>query len=294
MKFKAINTKKDFFIFYFSQVFLKRVLSKSSIDPNSKFYIYNFSRIFKVKKGLINQKVIDNDSKTRLLNGRDLIRYKDYSFIYNYFEKIDRQKINHILEITNSKLNNYYKFLTNTLGKSELSQEIIISFIQSPLNKAYTTPDAFTSKILTNRLFLGYDNHISLDNKEKINYYILVIFHEFTHIFINNNLRFQKVLKNIWEKDYKYISASRFRFGLEEILVSALIFPIYGAGIGIPILKYKENQTGRNELIKSRSYFKLLYEFLNKLKSSKSKNKLEKYLPILIKKLVKGGMFANK
>lgn len=293
MKFKAINTKKDFFIFYLSQVFLKRPLSKSSVDPNSKFYIYDFTKIFKVKKSLINHKVIDNESKTKLLNGKDLIEYKEYDFIYNYFEKIDRKKINHILDIANSKLNYYFKFLIKTIGKSDLDKEVIVSFIQSPLDKAYTSPDAFTSKVLKNKLFLGYDNNLSLNDKEKVNYYILVIFHEFTHIFINNNLRFHKVLKDIWEKDYKHIPANQFRLGLEEIIVSAFVFPIYGAGVGISILKYKENKEGQAELIKNRSYFKLLYEFLNKLNNSKSKNKLEKYLPILIKKLIDGGMFAK-
>lgn len=292
MKFIYSNTKEDFFIFYLSQVFLKKT-NPVSLNPKSKYYIYNFTKVFNIDKDKIRSLFLDSKTKIQLFKKENLANFKDYNFIYDFYKKIDKEKMDFIINLVNSKLENFIKYLESIFGKSDLREIIEIAFIQQPLKGAFVSPDAFTVKALENKIFFGFDDNLSFNDKEKMNYYTLVIFHELTHLFINHNSRFQMLLKEIWQAKFKYINVTRFRIDLEEVLVCSLVYPFYASGFALSALGFKENQKGKAELFANRTYFNNLYNFLNKLQNNKSKDKFKDYLLDLVETLVKGDSFKN-
>lgn len=285
MQVKYSNTKEDFFIFYFSQVFLKRITYNN--------WVFDFVDVFKVKKEKIRSVKLDNETKTKLLKGENLGIFLKYDFIYNFYTPISKDKMDFVIAILNQKLSKLYIFLEKLIGKSNLPKSINIAFVQSPVNKARTDLDAFTSKATKDKIFFNFDNNIDLRDTDKIHYYIRVLLHEFTHIFINHNECFQKVMKDEWVKNYKDIDVNKYRLNIEELMVGSIIFPAKDFGFSFKEIGLVEDEDKKRDSINKNKYRKMTFEFLENLKNSREKNKLEKYLPKLVGKLVKKDLFKK-
>lgn len=285
MKINYSSTKEDFFIFYFSQVFLKKVIHGNRI--------FNFANVFNVNKEKIRSIEINNENKTKLLKGENLEDFSEYNFIYNFYRQIDQEKTDFIISLLNEKLSKLYIFLERLFGKSDLPEYIDIAFIQSPINGAKTDLDAFTSKVTKDKIFFNFDNNVDLHNVNKINYYVRVLLHELTHTFINHNENFQRIMKEEWIKNYKDtgINVNDYRINTEELLVGSLVFPIKNFGFSFKELGFVEDEDQKKDSIEKNKYRKMSFEFLDNLEKNSSESKLEEELPVFLKNLVEGGMF---
>ncbi len=282
MKITYSSTKSDFFIFYFSQVFLKK--------PTYFDYIYDFASVFNVHREKIRSLEISDKQKIKLFNGEDLNDFKDYHFIYDHFLGIDKNKMDFIINNLNEKSNNLFKFLNNIFGESILPPETHISFIQSPIKNAKTDYNAFTSKKIKEKIFFNFDNNIDINNIDEINNYIKILLHELTHTFINHNNHFQSIMKNEWIRKYKEsgINIADYRLNTEELIVSTLIFPAKDIGFAFKFLDYSENEEKKKDSLEKNRFRKFALDFLYNLEKG---NYLEKELPLLLENLINNGMF---
>lgn len=183
--------------------------------------------------------------------------------------------------------------LTELFGESQLSENIEIAFVQHSIENQTTDLNAFTGKFLENKIFLAFDDSLDIENVQVANYYIKVLIHELAHIFINENLLFQNILKEEWTSKYKHINSSNYRLNTEELLISTLIFPNKDFGFLYKELGFEENLEKKEDSLNKNKYRKITFEFLEKLKDFKNEDSLKKLLPVFIEELVKEGLFSE-
>lgn len=286
MKINYSSTKNEFFLFYFSQIFLKKPIYSDEI--------YNFAEILKIDKSKIRSLEITNTQKIELFAEKNLEEFKDYHFLFDFYEDLNKEKTKIFIEAIIANLKRYYQTflstLTNLLGESEMPEEIDIAFVQPSIKENKITPNAFTGKFMENKIFLAFDEKLFPDEKETLEYYTKVLLHEITHIFINKNEKLQKILRSEWENKYRNIKVNTYRFNTEELLTKTLVFADKDFGFIYKDLGFKENEEKKEDSLSKNPYRVITLNFLNNLKNGEP---LEKELPLFIEALVKvkKGMF---
>lgn len=305
IKIKHSSTKEDFFVFYFSEIFIK----KNRYNPA----VLNFDKVFNIDKSKIMNLTLDKKQWETLLNDYENSEYiKEYNFLFEYYEPVREELMSKVSTEIEKYLEKYYSFLINILGESDLDKEIEIAFIKSPIkgaqeNDAKQTLDAFVFRDSKNKIYISFDSEKANSNESDFLYYIKLILHEFSHIFINNN----ENLKELINKEYpnnlekginKDLKENDFYGRIGELIVSSLFFPdspplsYKDFGFGYNVLGFKENLENKKDSLEKNKYRILCLEFLETLKNnfeSTRENKLENELPIFIEKLIKAGMFEK-
>ena len=286
MKITYSSTKEDFFIFYLSQIFFKKPVYLNEM--------YNFAGLFKIDKDEIRSLEVTDSQKKDFFEGKNFEEFKKYYFLYDFYKEVDEEKINIVLKSSENYLEKALWSLTELFGESQMSPNIEIAFVQYSIKNQETDLNAFTSKFLKNKIFLAFNDAFDIKDTQAVNYYIRVIIHELTHIFINENTSFQEIFKEEWTNKYKNINPKDYRFDIEELLTSSLIFPYKDFGFLCEDLGFEENLNKKEDSIKKNKYRKITFDFLEELKNSSDKDKLENLLPVYIDELIKGGLFLEE
>ncbi len=287
MKFTYTNSKDDFFIYCLTQIINK---NNNKLLFSNDNYGKELGEALSINKDIINSIILTNKNKVDIYNSKNLKKYNKYQFLYDKFEKIDNKKMFILTEELNKITKEYVSFLTNIFGKSDLSESINISFIHL-IDNSKLFFKSFTTRVNTKKIFFVFNKNINLKDKLIFNKKILILLHEFTHIFLFQNKKFQNILKKEWNNNYKNINPVYFRNNIEEILTSTIVFPYFYTGLAFEILDYKENQDSKTKLFSKNKFIKISYEFLILLKNNNEENKLDNYISIFIKNLYKKGFF---
>ena len=290
MKFTYTNSKDDFFIYCLTQIINK---NNNKLLFSNNNYGKELGKVLSINKDDINSIILTNKDKVDIYNSKNLKKYNKYRFLYDKFQNIDNKKMLILTEGLNKIIKEYILFLTNIFGKSNLSKSINISFIHL-IDNSKLFFKSFTTRVNTKKIFFVFNKNTDLENKLIFSKKILILLHEFTHIFIFRNKKFQNILEKEWNKNYKSINPVYFRNNIEEILTSAIVFPYFYTGLAFEILDFKENQNSKTKLFTENKFIKISYEFLILLKNNNEENKLNKYISIYIKNLYKKGFFNKQ
>ena len=208
------------------------------------------------------------------------------SKLETYFIPIENSTVNAIIEDVEKYLDIYLVFLGDLFGESNLSQNINISFIESV---EINFRNAFTYYFLRDKIYLLVDPVDNLTSENKLAY-SQTILHELTHLYINGNWDFYNALKDLWQKEYQdRFKGNIFRVKVEELIVSTLINANRKYGFALNYLGMPNDTKLEKDSLAKKKQTSITYNFLEKLKSSKDLDKLEKYFPDFIKELISIG-----
>lgn len=305
IKIKHSSIKKDFFVFYFSEIFIK----KNRYNPA----VLNFDKVFNIDKSKIISLTLDDEQWKTLLYDYENFEYiKEYDFLFNYYESIKEELMSKVSIETEKYLEKYYSFLIDIFGESDLDKEIEIAFIKSPIkgareNNAKQTLDAFVFRDSKNKIYISFDSEKANSGESDFLYYIKLILHEFSHIFINNNQNLKDIINKEYTNNFekginKDLKENDFYGRVGELIVSSLFFPdspplsYKDFGFGYNVLGFQENLENKKDSLEKNKYRILCLDFLETLKNnfeSTRENKLENELSVFIEKLIVSGMFKK-
>lgn len=287
MKFIYLNTKQDFAASYFARIFWKE---GHSIDKDDSIWREKLVKYFGIEENKIRSiQNVNNKVRRDLFLDHKTSQYQDeFSKIEGFFRKVDPIIIRKIVKDVEKYLDKYISLLESLFLESNLPEDIKVSFLEGIDINFY---NAFTYYFIPNQMYLFIPKKEVL-TEEKLLAYSKTILHELTHLYLNNSQSFYNSLKSFWLKNYKgKISGNIFRTRVEEIIVNTLVNGNRDFGFSYPYIDIKNNESREKEVLGKSRTIDLTYVFLNNLKNSHEKNKLEKYLPEFIRELVKNGLF---
>lgn len=285
MNLKITNSPIDFAIYY-----LSRFLEK---DPPSFFKksAENFGIDIKSLKELnLDKKDINN-----FIMGSTIPSLKEnLDYLLKKFSPASSSSLEILTHSFNKEVSLLKDFLENLLGAPSDLNDIEIALIPTFLTprENFLNFPASVHENIPRKIFLIIHHEDKLEDSDTLLMYLKTFFHEFSHVFLNTNKKFSDTLKEEWLKNYKEIEPREYRKRIKELIVSSLFY-YKDFGFAYPVLGWEEKLINKEESLKKNIYRKITFDFLEKLKTSKSENKLEKLLPDFIAELNERGLFLE-
>lgn len=287
MKIDIKNSSQDFTKYYLTRFVDPKVKDHSFFKEIAKDLKVDLDKLQGL--GITGREIFDFVAKDEIGKFQDFI-----PLILKEYQPINETNLN-ILEKTLSPLiNKYFKYLEKLFGIKVNIDKFDLLLIPTRVEKKPKQKNYFASvhKGKPTSIFLVVYINDNLNNKETLNMYLKVFFHEFTHVFLNKAKDLDNILLNIINTEYQDLSINfeRIERPIKELISTCMSFAIYDFGLAFHLFDWIEDLKVKERVIVNNKFISLTRDFLIKLENGGEKNKLEKYLGQYVDELIKSDL----